>query len=333
MKRISLFAAIVLHVGVTAPPSIAAGEERPIHGEVVARLSITVSPDEQGSLLVPSPFAVLPGGEGIAIHVPESGGIFLLKGRRIVRHLPLPQDVVRLHDLQATDRHLVAGRRPGKGRNTCLLDIFALDDKTIPERLASSNPHLRCVGEGADHWRVVTQDELIGVYHPGSGSSVPLWRAGDGFLDGSEQMAGQRAGIGLSDGAAWVPNPDGSVSRKERGRSRDVTGALDGFFLDGQPNGDVFLLEPTDVADLPGEGGILLPTVLRVRHWQREAVITELSLVAASSRVEADRLVVQGRPVRVQDGRLYWIYVGYDFLEIRSMEVPVGPSPPEGSAP
>jgi hypothetical protein len=104
-----------------------------------------------------------------------------------------------------------------------------------------------------------------------------------------------------------------------------VTGPEAGFFLDGSPDGDLFLLEPTDVADLPGEHGILLPPVLRVRQWHGETAITEIRLKASSSRTGAERLVVQGRPVQISGNRLYWLFVGFDFLEIRSMAIPTVP--------
>ena len=298
-------------------------DETPIRGDVVARLSVTVTPDESGTLEVPSPFAVAPDGRRVAIHVPESGGIFILEGRRILRHLPLPAGAGSLQDLHITESYLVVGRRPAEGRTTCELDLFDLATGELAQRVHSANPNLRCTGAGADLWRIVSGEGRVGVYHPGRGGSVPLWDRAKGLLLGADQMAGERSGIGLSGESAWVPNPDGSVSRKQRGRTRTVTGPEDGLFLAGSAAGDLFLLEPTDVVGPPGEGGVLLPPELRVRHWQDDSVITEIRLRASSSRTGAKRLVVRGRPVQVLGNRLFWLFVGFDFLEIRSMEIPV----------
>jgi hypothetical protein len=280
---------------------------------------------------VPSPFAVLPGGERVAIYVPESNGIFLMEGERILHHLPVSPTMESVHDLAASESLLVAGSRPSDGRNTARLEVFdvATGKRLVP--VVTGNPHLRVAKRDAHLWRVVVRGSRVGVYQPALGATVPLWDRAAGFVTSEEQIRRMRAGVSLDRAPAWVPTSDGRISYKERGHTREVAGAEAGLFLDGFPNGDLLLLEPTDVADLPGEEGILLPPVLRLRHWHGETAITELRLSALDPRVHAERLIVHGRPVRERDGRIYWIAVGHDYLEIRSLRL--SESRLDGSAP
>jgi hypothetical protein len=41
-------------------------------------------------------------------------------------------------------------------------------------------------------------------------------------------------------------------------------------------------------------------------------------LAAASGDVAASALAISGRPVRVQDDAIFWIFLGADHLEIRA---------------
>jgi hypothetical protein len=293
---------------------------RPIEGEPFARVSVTVDPDESGTIEVPSPFTIVPGTKRVAIHVPEAEGIFLLEGERILHHYPR-EDAV-MHDLEATERMIVAGQRSDGGAVNVILDVFDLETGEKIDHVQSANPYLRIEGEGSDLWRVVVAGNRVGVYQPGAGASYPLWDRDTGYVASSEQIARASAGIGFGGETAWIPHPDGSISRKHRGQTRFVTDVHGGEFIDPVSDRAILLLQPAESVRSDADGDFLLPRELGVRIVDDDGSKHDFQLVSLSSRVRASRLVIQGRPVRVYAGRVYWIYLGIDFLEIRS--TPIG---------
>ena len=62
--------------------------------------------------------------------------------------------------------------------------------------------------------------------------------------------------------------------------------------------------------------------VLEQRRVLASELVAVVSEEAAGLGRGAERLVVQGRPVQITGDRLYWLFVGFDFLEIRSMAIP-----------
>jgi hypothetical protein len=301
--------------------ALAAGSGPPIlEGETHARLSVTVDPDESGTILVPSPFAIVPGSDRVVVHVPESGGIFLLEGERILHHFPLP-DVAELHDIAAAETFFVAGRRFPSGLVTVELRAFDLREGRPLASVESRNPQLRVDLEAEELWRVVIRGSRAGVFHPATGATVPLWDRETGPVPSADQVAGATAGLDWDAETKWVPAPDGSVSRSTRGRSVEVVAPGRGEFLDAVSDRAVLLLQPAETVRADADGELLLSHELGVRLVEEGGVEKDFRLRSMSDDVRATRLVVRGRPIRVHDGRIYWIFLGTDYMEIRTVPV------------
>ncbi len=287
-----------------------------IDGETAAHLSVTVVKDASGAAIVPGPFAVLPDGR-VAVYVAESGGILVLEADRIVHHFPIPSDDQGIDDIAASGTMLVAGRRPRRGGT--YVDLFAFDLTTgrAIERVQSANPFLRPPEEGSDLWRLVVAGGVVGAFEPKTAATYPLWDRVKGPIPGSEQVVHATSGLGLGEGTTWIPQPDGSLARKERGRSVAFSSADEGEFVDATVDGIVVLLQPER------EGTErLLPKEIVVRVLEAEHTITELRLAAVSDASHSKRRILSGRPVRLHEGRLYWVHLGYDDLEIRTTPLP-----------
>jgi hypothetical protein len=286
-----------------------------LRGEPVARLSVTLA-REGDAVLVPGPFAVLPGGARVAIDVPEADGILLVEGERIVHHFPLPSDVPGFDELAASAQILVAGRRPRGWALSVDLFVFDLATGRFVERIQSGNPYLRPPDEGLDRWRVLVDGERVGVFDPKTAATYPLWDRAAGLVASADQVVRSTAGFGFAGGAAWIPNSDGSVDRKVRGRAEPFSAAGEGEFVGSVGTGVVVLL----VSEAGAER--LLPRELVVRVLEGEHAISELRLDAVSASVDAERRVLPGRPVHVVDGKLYWARLGPDYLEVRTAPLP-----------
>ncbi len=284
-----------------------------------ARLSVTVDPDDSGTILVPSPFTPVPGSDRIVVHVPESGGIFLLEGERILHHYPL--DEGELHDISATETLFVAGRRISSGRMTVDLRVFDLRSGQSVATVRSKNPYLRVDLAQEEHWRVVVGDTRIGVFHPEAGASYPLWDSETGFVASPDQLAGAKAGIGFVGETKWIPTVGGGVSRHQRGRAVEFATPEQGDFIDGVSDRAILLRQPQATVRADADGDLLLSRDLPVRILDEEGVARDFRLRSMDADVRARRLVIQGRPVRVDDGSIYWIYLGVDYLEIRTVPV------------
>jgi hypothetical protein len=299
-------------------PAPATHAEPPrVDGEMAAHVSITVARDASGAAVVPGPFAVLPDAR-IAVYVAEADGILVLSGDRILHHYPIPSDGLGLDDMAASGTMLVAGRRPRHGGSH--VDLFVLDLATgrMIQRVQSANPYLRPQGEGLDLWQVVVDGDLVGAFDPVTAASYPLWDRVKGPIPGSEQVVHATSGLGFGASAVWIPQPDGSLARKMRGRSEPFTGPEEGEFVGATADGMVVLLH--------GEGGggaaRSLPRDLVLRVLEAEHAISELRLAAVSDAVDVERRVLSGRPVRMHEGRLYWVHLGVDELEIRTTPLP-----------
>jgi len=295
--------------------------EAPIEGSVHARVSVTVDPDDRGTILVPSPFAIVPGTDRVVVHVPESGGIFLLQGERILHHFPLPADLSELDDMATAESTFVAGRHLAEGLVTVRLGVFDPWTGRSIASIASNNPHLRVDAEREDLWRAVIEGDLVGVFHPDAGASYPLWSRETGPVASAEQLAGARAGIGFEGETKWIPHPDGSVSRQTRGRTVEFVGPGRGEFVDAVSDHAVLLAPPEETVRADADGDFLLSRELRGRLVDEEGTETDFRLRSASPDVRARRLVIRGRPFRAREGRIYWIFVGPDYLEIRKVAV------------
>lgn len=298
-----------------------AAPSEPVEGRTEARVSVTVDPDDSGTILVPSPFTVVPGSGRIALHVPESDGIFLLQGEVILHHFPLSDRLAELNDLDATADLLVAGRCPLSGRTTAELALFDLGTGRTVDLVSSANPNLRVDFESVDLWRVVVEGDRAGVYHPGAEATYPLWERGGARVIGADQMGQAVAGIGLGAGPRMIPHADGSVSVRERATTRPLASPGEGEFLDPAPGGGVLFLQPAATVRSDADGDFLLPHELAVRLLDAAGNRTDFLLSSVGRDVDARRLVFHGRPVRVRGDRVYWIFLGADFLEIRSAEL------------
>jgi hypothetical protein len=287
-----------------------------------ARISVTVDPDDSGTIQVPSPFAVLPGGKRVAIHAPESGGVFVLEREDILHHFPYATGGSGIDDLAAADGLLAIGQRGRGGHVTATVGICDLHQGRLLEVVRSANPHLRVEGLGEDLWRVVVTDRRVGVYQPHAGATYTLWDAETGVLEGNEQMASARAGLGLRGDVAWIPSVDGTLERKERGRTERLTHADVGDFLDVVSDDVVLLLQPEIMVRSDAGWDFLLPEELAMRLLDKGGATKDFTLESRTRDVAASRLVIHGRPVCAFGGRLYWIFLGVDFLEIRSAPVP-----------
>jgi len=317
----------VLAILLFAPSASARDEPPSVRGEAVARVSVTVNADGRGTVAVPGPFAVIPGSNRIAIHVPEAGGVFVLAGDSILHYFELPPGSV-VHDIQATEGLLAVGWRIPPPRNdTVEIHVFDLGTGKRVERIRSANPYLRIgASEGEELWRVVLEGDTVGVYHPPAAASFPLWNRETGPVPGSEQMSQARAGIGF-EGAIWVPHPDGTVDRKVRGRTEPFSGLGEGEFIDGPTSTTAVLLQPAP-GDPPG-GERELPDDLVVHVLEKDVAISTQRLSAVGADAVPARRIVAGRPVRAVGGRLYWIHLGFDYVEVRATPLPRPTEPPE----
>jgi len=319
--------ACVLVTLLLAPRASARDDPPFVEGEAVARVSVTVDPDGRGTVAVPGPFTVVPGSGRVAIHVPEAGGVFVLAGDSIVHYFELPAGSV-VHDIQATGELLAVGWRVPPSRNdTVEIHVFDLKTGQHIERIRSANPYLRIgANAGEELWRVVVEGGTVGVYHPPSAASFPLWNRETGPVPGSEQMSRARAGVGFED-AVWVPHPDGTVDRKVRGRTEPFSGLGEGEFIDG-PTATIAVLLQAAPGDPPG-GERELPEELVVHVLEKDVAISTQRLSAVGADAVPARRVVAGRPVRAIGRRLYWIHLGHDYVEVRMAPLPGPVESPE----
>jgi hypothetical protein len=286
-------------------------------GKVAARIAVTMDTDDTGTIHVPSPFSIVPGTGEIVLVVPESDGIFLLRGKRILHHFPLP--VAHVHDVDVSSKLLVTGRRPETGRVTADMEIFDFPTRRRIERVQSANPFLRVEGPGHEFWRVVLGGDRVGIYQPSQGATYPLWVRDAGIVASAEQVALASPGIGWGGEVAWVPLFDGSVSRMNRGRSEPMVDAGNGEFLGAIGDASILVLSPSPSVRVDSDGEFLLDRDLQLR-WQRvDGATREFRIATTSSDVRAEKIVVRGQPARVRDDSLYWIFAGYDYLEIRTL--------------
>jgi len=299
--------------------TIAPAWSTPLAGREAARISVTMYADAAGTIHVPSPFAIVPDTHEIALCVPESDGVFLLRGRRILHHFPLVDS--RVHDLEATSELLVAGRRPEVGRVTVDLEVIDLVEKRSLQRVQSANPFLRVDGPGHEFWRVILSGNRVGVYHPAQGASYPLWIRNEGMVESADQLALASPGTSWGREIAWVPQADGSLSRWERGRTERVAVPDDGEFLDSISDDSVLLLAPSDTVRVDTDGGFLLARHVTIRFVKIGAPPREFRLETTAPDLVADRIVMRGRVARVRDGSLYWIFAGPDYLEVRTLSL------------
>lgn len=306
---------LVILVGLACAPLAARAEPPLVEGEVLARLSVTV--EEGGAaVLVPGPFAVFPDGRRVAVNVPEANGILLVEGDRILHHFPVPASPD-VSDLAASDSILVAGRRPRGGPVNVELLVFDVVTGRLVQQIQSANPYLRAPAEGIDAWRIVVDGGRVGVFEPSTAATYPLWDRATGLVTGAEQVVRSTSGLGFGEDARWIPKAGGGVDRKVRGRSEPFASPDDGEFV-GAAAGDVVVLMPFDAAAAERR----LPAEIVVRVLHGEHAIAELRLDARSAAMASERLVLAGRPVRVQDGRICWSRLGPDYLEIRATDLP-----------
>jgi hypothetical protein len=317
MSRLLLPAAVLFALG--APPSAAVPL---LEGRMLARIAVTVDPDERGTILVPSPFTVIPGTNRVALYVPESGGIFVLEDERILHHFPLAPGVDEIQDLCAAGQLLVAGFPSEGGRFTAELLPFDLATGRPLPPVSSANPHLRVDLETRDLWRVVTDGDLAGVYSPAEGATFPLWSRRDGLIPSSDQVVRAVSGIGFGEGPRAVALAGGTVQLRDRAKTTALAGPEDGDFLDAALDGTAaLLLRPAATVRADADGDVLLPHELAVRVVRADGTRTDLRLASIDDNVMASRLVIRGRPVRAAGHRLHWLFLGADFLEIREADL------------
>ena len=256
---------------------------------------------------LPGPFAVLPGGDQVVLHVPASKGLLLLQGSRIVRHIPLPS-AFPVQSLDASSRFIVAGARPLAGRITIALRIFDPADGKLLARVESANPFLRMSADSSKGWRVVAGASRAGIFHPPTAATYPLWDLTDGVVASADQIGRAQAGIGFEGPNRWVPQPDGSVGRRDPGRTIPVLEAGHGAFIGGLSNGTVLVR---------GEDSAESAVVLAFRNGQ---AIGEIRLRVAPPRAARDPHDMPGPLVQVHADRLYWTYLDRDLMEIRTID-------------
>ena len=308
-----LAAATIRPATASSPPSME------LRGIPVARVSVSLVPRD-GGVRVPGPFTVLPGGRRVAIDLPEANGILLLEGERIVHYFDLPGDASVWDDMAASPTLLTVGRRIRGGSVYVDLIVFDLRSGKSVQRVQSSNPYLQPPETGRDDWRIVLDGGHLGVFEPRMAATYPLWDRKAGVIAGGEQVVQSISGVGFDADARWIPAPDGSVNRKVRGHSEPFAAPGAGEFLGGLGDSAVVLL-----ADDGADGPRLLPRELVVRV-QDELTIRELRLPAVDEAVVEERRVLSGRPALLSGGRLFWCYLGPDYLEIRSAAIPAAGS-------
>jgi hypothetical protein len=293
-----------------------------LEGRPIARIAVTVDPDERGTIRVPSPFAVLPDGARVAVHVPESDGIFVLEGDRILHHFPLGPGAHEIRDMAAAGSLLVAGCPAEDERFTAEIFLFDLATGRSFAPVSSANPRLVTDFESLELWRVVTDGTLAGVYAPAAGATFPLWSRGQGLLPSAEQIVRAASGIGFGEGPRPIPVPGGAVELRDRAHSTPLAGPDDGEFLDAALDGTAaLLLRPAARVRSDTDADLLLPHELAVRLVRASGERTDLRLRSIDEGVVASRLLIHGRPVRVSGRHVHWLFLGADFLEIREADL------------
>jgi hypothetical protein len=320
LRRAPLLAAAAA-IGLAAAPNAAARSAKPVEGVTVARISVTVDPDDDGTIQVPSPFTPLAGGDRIAIHVPEAEGIFVLEGERILHHFPRPPGAPVPRDLGADRGLLAAGTPQVTDRITADLTMYDLATGRLLDRVTSANPYLEVDFEMDDLWRVVVEGESVGVYHPGAGATYPLWTREARLVPSSEQMTGASAGIGFGGEVRLAPLAGGAVELHRRAQTVEFAGPDDGEFLCPAPGEAALFLQPAAEVRADADGDFLLPLEIAVRYLSADGRRADFSLESVDHHVSARRLVIRGRAVRVRGDRVYWIFLGPDFLEIRAADL------------
>ncbi len=280
----------------------------PAEDDVVARLSVTVDPDDQDRVHLPGPFAVAPGGGEVVLQVPVAEGVFLLSGSDILHHFPVPSDAG-VRDLALSSEMMVAGAAPPEGRVTVDLFVFDYPGRRSIDRLRSANPFLRTAADDPG-WHVSIGGKVVGVYHTESAATYPLWTRGRGIIPSTEQVGRAHAGIGFGD-TRWIPHRDGSVERWTRGRTTPVAPAGSGLFIGGFEDGTAAMLAS---GPEPGE----LPEKIRLTLYRDGEPTGDVVLPAVGPSARGDSRLLRGPAVCVQGDRFYWLYLGYDYVEIRS---------------
>lgn len=319
--RILLVAALLLGPGFA--------EAKPKKPGVFARLNVTVSA-RRGAARFPTPFAILPDEQRVAVYVPETGGVLLLRGEDVLHHFPIPtvpaDGSSALQDLDASDKFLVGGRWTPEDQTTVELHIFDLQTGRSAAHIESRNPHL---GGEVDEmarllWRVVVDGDTVGVYDPRLGASVPLWVQNKGAVESAEQMARVSAGIGFGREDVWIPAANGEVERrigKQRWKAEPIAGVI---FLD-------------EASSLPASAGFD-PRLCFVRmQFPESATHFDIFLDTAGTRVFSepprvhietsdgwvDKNWIEGRPVRVRGSQFYWPVISQDEIEIQRLPLEV----------
>lgn len=311
MNRIALLAPILLLAGLLLaglPARPASAKDASPKDDVVARLSVTVDPDDAGDVHLPGPFAVTPDGQQAVLQVPVAEGFFVLSGTDILHHFQVPADAG-VRDVTVTSRLLVAGATPQDDRVSVDLFVFDFPARRRLDRLQSANPFLHTSNHDLA-WRVAAGTELVGVFHTQTAATYPLWRRGQGLVPSSEQVGRARAGIGFGD-ERWIPLPDGSVDRWTRGRTENVVPPGGAMFVGGFADGTAALLAP-------GSDPMQLPEEIHLTLHRGGQPVGDVSLPAVSPSARGSRRLLTGSAVRIQGDRYYWLYLGYDYVEIRS---------------
>lgn len=308
-------------------PTAAPARAAELTGNVVAELRFTEKRTDTGAVALPGPFAVLPGRDEVAIVAPQSSQILVMRGDALLRRLPFsgpPAD-----DLCATSDWLVAGRavRPPAPQTVELL-VFPAGKTGGPTEVKSSNPYLRRRDEpGARLWRVVVEGGVVGVFHPNAAATYPLWAAGEGPIASGDQLSRSRAGVGWRR-AGWVPNPDGSVDRKVRGRAVPFWDAGADEYVAPLGDAGIVLLTPTP-EDPPGGDRELPARAWNVRLVHEDGRVHDWKLRARAKAPppHAAPYAVTGRPVTVLGDRLYWLALGDGTVEVRTAPWSFGEAP------
>lgn len=282
--------------------------------DAVARVSVTLHPDKTGALRLPGPFSVFPGGRQAVLYVPASRGLFVLEQQRIVHHLPLPS-TFQVESLDSSDQLIVAGSRPQGTHVSVDLLVFDRGAGSTLARVESANPFLRVDAEQGRTWRVVAGKEQVGVFHPPTAATYPLWHRSDGLVPSQEQIGRARSGIGLHDGDRWVPHPDGSVERRVDGRTESALESDHGTFVGALDDGTV-LMRVEESADEPS----VLPRELVLHAFRDGNAVGKIRLRSRSSSAVGTGHRTVGPPVQLRGNLLYWLYLGHDYLEVRTID-------------
>lgn len=228
-----------------ALPSRAAGAPAGFSERTFANINATVRIRDGVGVGLSTPFTVLPDEKRAAIYVPDTGGILLVEGSDVRHHFPLPNvpadGSAAIDDLQSTEALLVGGKWTPTELITAELHIFDLQTGRLLAKVETRNPHLGGAASALAHflWRVVVDEDTVGVYDPRLGASVPLWVRGLGPVPSDQQMPRMRAGIGFGRVVSWIPTEDGKVAIRREGKTYplDVPPGL--VFLDALPGSAV----------------------------------------------------------------------------------------------